>query len=580
MIRIHPILLRYLLIFLLFASFLLLLFVPIYGYVFDFTLKNELGYRVDRLRSGVAAIDASVIALNTTVISTERDSRFRIFKYNVLGPAANPYALSELRDAFNNMLLSHSLIADAGVLFSSEVVLTRQRVFYVPNQYVFYGQFLKCSELPWEEWKALLASGMPFVPVQSYTSLDFGRYDAITFTAYWARTNTPDEAVLYATLPVKTIIAMITDNDVASQGIIRIYDSRGNLLFEWNQNGGKTGGDMYFFTEQSTTNMLKFEIGVPSFLIDEKMRSVKNLLLFFTFVTAVFTVSLAVFFAWQSSKPLRKLLESIDTTKNIRSEYASLKTNLGIHVFKSLQRIYTDLAESISAVDTKLEYSLHVMEREAQLLRSQMLDKVYDALCGANDTAACKILLECTASLPNPEDPLIAGLVANMVSAMIARLKEENPLILSAVAAPEYIPGKQEILFGKQYPECFRQICECIKTDKEKGLTQFGRRILEYINGHLYDPELYIPMVSDHFNISPPTIRKLVRNMTGQTFRMYVETCRLSKAWEMLKSGGHSVQETAKACGFSNTNSFYRAFKRIYGFSPSEIQNNNHRTVK
>jgi AraC-like DNA-binding protein len=326
--------------------------------------------------------------------------------------------------------------------------------------------------------------------------------------------------------------------------------------------------------------MLKFEIGVPSFLINEKMRFIKNMILLFTFIAAVFTLSLALFFAWKSYKPMGQLLESIDTAKNIRSEYDSHKTNLGFNVFKSLQRIYTALSESISAVDTKLEYFRHIMEQETRLLRSQMLDKIYDALCGANDTAACKILRECTASLPHPEDPLISGLIANMFSAMITRLKGENPVILSAVEAPEYVPGKQETLFEKQYPACFRQICECIKNDREKGLTQFGRRILDYINEHLYDPNLYIPMISDHFTISPPTIRKLVKNMTGLNFQKHVETSRLSKAWEMLKDGGHSVQETARGCGFSSTNSFYRAFKRTYGFSPSEVQSNNHRTIK
>jgi hypothetical protein len=42
---------------------------------------------------------------------------------------------------------------------------------------------------------------------------------------------------------------------------------------------------------------------------------------------------------------MSQLLGSIDIAKNIRSEYASHKTNLGFNVFKSLQRTYTALAD-------------------------------------------------------------------------------------------------------------------------------------------------------------------------------------------------------------------------------------------
>jgi AraC family L-rhamnose operon transcriptional activator RhaR len=80
-------------------------------------------------------------------------------------------------------------------------------------------------------------------------------------------------------------------------------------------------------------------------------------------------------------------------------------------------------------------------------------------------------------------------------------------------------------------------------------------------------------MVSDHFHISAPSIQKLVKKASGQTFLAYVESRRLRRAYEILARGEHGIGETAGLCGFSYASSFNRAFKRVYGFSPGRILN-------
>ncbi|MDR3192828.1 MAG: helix-turn-helix domain-containing protein [Treponema sp.] len=47
----------------------------------------------------------------------------------------------------------------------------------------------------------------------------------------------------------------------------------------------------------------------------------------------------------------------------------------------------------------------------------------------------------------------------------------------------------------------------------------------------------------------------------------------MTKAYEMLQTGDHNIQEVAAQCGFSKADSFYKAFKRTYGFPPSDILN-------
>ena len=90
-----------------------------------------------------------------------------------------------------------------------------------------------------------------------------------------------------------------------------------------------------------------------------------------------------------------------------------------------------------------------------------------------NDSAAGAVLRECVSTLPRPEDPLISGLISDMLNGMLEELKGEYPEILSGLEMPAYVQGKQEELFEEAYPECFKKISALIKRYKEKGLSQF-----------------------------------------------------------------------------------------------------------
>jgi AraC-like DNA-binding protein len=205
-----------------------------------------------------------------------------------------------------------------------------------------------------------------------------------------------------------------------------------------------------------------------------------------------------------------------------------------------------------------------------------MLEMIYNSLNNANDATACSILHDCAALLPElseSKDELISSIIHSRLSNMVMQLKLENPAILSDINIPAYVQGSRQNLFEIQFPECFRRICERMRNQSQSSITKFGQNIIDYINEHIYDPDLYITMVSDHFNISPPTLQKLVKKIAGQTFLVYVETQRLTRAYEMLQEGNHTIQQVAAQCGFSKADSFYKAFKRTYGFPPSDILN-------
>jgi AraC-like DNA-binding protein len=574
--RLNFILFRYLLIFLSFAIFLLLLFVPIYRYVTDFTLQNELAYISGKMERGIAAVDSVLVSLNSLVVSAGKDSRFVFFKFKTLearDPSwdddLNPFVLTELRDFLNMPALSSPLPMDMGILFPDGAVITRQSVFSPRVSVEFYGQFLQCKGLSRKEWADLLVSGRPFIPARSYKSSYYGEYEGITLAVHWSYAGFPDEIIFFAVLPVEEMVSLIVDQDVAAAGYIRIYDAKGRVLFA---RGEERKDSFHVVTGQSSIYNFRYEIGLAHSLINEKMRPLRNHIILFTGITAGFVILLSLVFAWRSSMPERAFLDRISSTKIIQSEYEANKSDSLFDLFKGLKRIYRETAERITAADTRLESSLAIIESQTRLIETQTIDRIRQALKAGDEAAACMILRNCAASLPEPEDPLITALLADMLSAMMREVEAEYSGLITPLDLPEYIPGRQEELFERQFPGCFSQICKHIRACKEKNISGLAWEVLHYINEHLYDPSLYITKIADHFNISAPTLQKQIKQSTGQTFLGYVEKRRLDRACDLLRNSRKSVTEIARACGFSQVSTFSRAFKHFYGFSPSKLQ--------
>lgn len=58
----------------------------------------------------------------------------------------------------------------------------------------------------------------------------------------------------------------------------------------------------------------------------------------------------------------------------------------------------------------------------------------------------------------------------------------------------------------------------------------------------------------------------------GITVTDYIEKNRMNLANTLLYSTKKNIAEIAQECGFANANSFNKAYKRIYGCSPTSVK--------
>lgn len=84
--------------------------------------------------------------------------------------------------------------------------------------------------------------------------------------------------------------------------------------------------------------------------------------------------------------------------------------------------------------------------------------------------------------------------------------------------------------------------------------------------------------MTDHFNINENTLQAIVQKLTGKSFFEYIEYQRMKKAEQLIRYTSIPISDIFIQCGYSTHNSFYKAFKRYHGISPSamrvEIQSN------
>jgi len=102
------------------------------------------------------------------------------------------------------------------------------------------------------------------------------------------------------------------------------------------------------------------------------------------------------------------------------------------------------------------------------------------------------------------------------------------------------------------------------------------RRLLDYIDRNLADPDLTPLRVARQFGISVRYVHKLFVQF-GSTFSAHITAERLKRIkWDLEVSSGRrpSISALAYRWGFNDLSTFHRAFKRQFGCTPTQAHYN------
>ncbi len=102
----------------------------------------------------------------------------------------------------------------------------------------------------------------------------------------------------------------------------------------------------------------------------------------------------------------------------------------------------------------------------------------------------------------------------------------------------------------------------------DAGIDTTEYRVIRYINKHLADP-ISLDDICEKFYLSKTQLCRLFKDATGTTVWKYITTKRLIKARQLIEAGESPTHIYSSACGFSNYSSFYRAYIKHFGTSPT-----------
>jgi AraC-like DNA-binding protein len=103
---------------------------------------------------------------------------------------------------------------------------------------------------------------------------------------------------------------------------------------------------------------------------------------------------------------------------------------------------------------------------------------------------------------------------------------------------------------------------------------KFLERLSSLILEEMATGRLSIEKIASEMYVTRGQLTRRVKAITGLTSQQYAMKIRLKSACGMLSNNPEMmITEIAYKCGFEDATSFSRAFRRLYGMSPSMYRN-------
>lgn len=114
-----------------------------------------------------------------------------------------------------------------------------------------------------------------------------------------------------------------------------------------------------------------------------------------------------------------------------------------------------------------------------------------------------------------------------------------------------------------------------IKTVEFKSSNEIlMERVMNFVNSNLSNTELNVEMLAQSVGLSRVQLHRKLKEMTGLPTAEFIRNLKLKQAAALLADKKMNITQIAYAVGFTNQTHFSTAFKKFYGFSPTEYIEN------
>lgn len=120
----------------------------------------------------------------------------------------------------------------------------------------------------------------------------------------------------------------------------------------------------------------------------------------------------------------------------------------------------------------------------------------------------------------------------------------------------------------------YSKICSYIVSNRKSHNTELREKIETYVRENYSDCNLCVADVAKKIGVNASYLSSFYKEQTDQNLTDYINSIRLKKAEELLKSRSYKINEIAEIVGYGTTNTFIRIFKKGKGITPGEYRDN------
>ena len=96
--------------------------------------------------------------------------------------------------------------------------------------------------------------------------------------------------------------------------------------------------------------------------------------------------------------------------------------------------------------------------------------------------------------------------------------------------------------------------------------------ILDYIDTHITS-DISLSRLASRTGLTESSFSRRFSRLNGISFKQYVIAKRIARAVMLLRTTNMKMVNIALECGFNNTASFYKAFKKVTNLNPGDYWN-------
>ncbi len=275
----------------------------------------------------------------------------------------------------------------------------------------------------------------------------------------------------------------------------------------------------------------------------------------------------------------------LNAQDKVREIHDFLLNNYGIWLFagigkntNSLMQVWEAYQQATEAVNytTKnyifLPYELIKKDSNVFYYPPELSTKMIHFITTGNRSQVMELF-----NLVHQENIEERSLPLNLIRFLLSDIR--NTLLKARFALPHTVDTEITKLLDDRFNEPLTfQLCEalaltlCKLFDTKEENESLSTTIEKYIIANYKDPSLCLNKISDEFQISESYFSHMFKDKTGVNFSTYLENIRMAEAVRLIKETDISLNELYLAVGYNNQNSFRRAFKKIYGVTPSSMR--------